>query len=89
MGGGGGTEGAGYSRIFSCGKISVYILCVGRKVWICAIYGLRCAKHGFVLHATIHGFACMDAKYKFEDNPWIALCKQLIAWFTRRFSLRY
>ena len=77
-------EGAGYSRIFSCGKISVYILCVGRKVWICAIHGLRCAKHGFVLRATIHGFVL-----KFEDNPWIALCKQLISWFTRRFSLRY
>ena len=37
--------------------LCIYTLCVGRKVWICAIHGLRCAKHGFVLRATIHGFA--------------------------------
>ena len=27
-------------------------------------------------------------KYKFADNPWIALRKQLIAWFARRSSRR-
>ena len=72
--------------------IYIYIyVCVGRKVWICAIHGLRCTNHGSVLRATIHGFRAqsMDrifksAKYKFTDNPWIAL----IAWFARRSSPR-
>ena len=77
---------AGYFHVVK--YLCIYYV-LGAKYGFAQSTGLRCAKHGFVLHATIHGFACMDAKYKFEDNPWIALCKQLIAWFTRRFSLRY
>ena len=40
-------------------------VCVGCKVWICTIHGLRCANHGFVLCTTIHGFRAqsMDRTY--------------------------
>ena len=42
--------------------------------WIsCAIQGSRVSK---------------GAEFKFADNPWIVLCKQLIAWFARRSSPR-
>ena len=57
-------------------EIYIYIY-VGRKVWISVIHGLRCANHGSVLSATIHG-SCISkgAKYKFADNPWIVLRAQ-------------
>ena len=84
-------EGAGYSRIFSCGKISVYILYV-----LGAKYGFAqstdCAAQNmdsFFVRQSMDLRVSKGAKYKFEDNPWIALHKQLIAWFTRRSSLRY
>ena len=46
-----------------------------------AKYGLHCTNRGSVLHATIHG-SCVSkgAKYKFVDNPWIVLHKQLIVY---------
>ena len=50
---------------------------VGHKVWISAIYVLHCANHGSVLCVTIHGSrVSKGAKYKFVDNPWIALRAQ-------------
>ena len=53
-------------------KINVYTEQIGHKVWICTI-------HSSVLCTTIHG-SCVSkgAKYKFANNPWIALRKQLI-----------
>ena len=57
-------------------QAAVYIY-VGRKAWICPIHGLRCANHGSILCATIHGSrVSKGAKYKFADNPWIALRAQ-------------
>ena len=61
--------------------IYIYIYMLGAK------YGF--AFHGSVLRATIHGSrVSKGAKYKFADNPWIALHKQLIAQFARRSSPR-
>ena len=50
-----------------------------RKPWIrtlCDNPWISCAIHGSCVYK--------GAKYTFADNPWIVLCKKLIAWIARR-----
>ena len=66
-------------------KISCnYVWC---KTWICAICGLRCAKHGFTIWATICSLLpqtenSSDSSFE-QRNPWITyihdLCLTVIA----------
>ena len=80
MGGGGGGK-------LCSDDINTDSIYVGRKVWICAIRGLRCEKpwirtscKNSWISCAFHGSrVSKGAKYKSMDNPWIALRKQLIA----------
>ena len=52
-------------RIVPIRTLRITYIYVGRKAWICAIHGLRCAKHGSTLCA---------------GNQWIAQCERRKAW---------
>ena len=76
---------------------STTIYVVGRKVWISAIHGLRCANHGSVLCATIRGLRAQSMNRAYlrvqSTNSWTihglrCVRKQMIAWFARRSSPR-
>ena len=61
---------------------------VGRKVRICEAW-IRTSRDNPWISCTIHGSrVAKGAKYKFEENHWIELRKQLITWFARRSSPR-
>ena len=56
---------------------------VMRKVWICAIHGLFCAKYRLILCATKYGFVVHSM-----DCPVGTLRKVWIKWTRSRFALR-